>query len=177
MIEQGKLKIKISNLPKNWMIMTDNLFFHRIIEIQFQWSYEQSELYNSIKVVLFSRTFVLCFLFILLKNSSGFVSDFLLMMFTGMILEGAFSLGEWITAPSMFCLSKKSTHTTSKWRMNAALATMRPVSSSCPIWPVTSWTKCLVSYVTHSCAFMIGTHWSTEHFSSRPDNITGLAFK
>ena len=100
-----------------------------------------------------------------------------LMTFSGMILEGAFSLVDWITAPSMFCLSKRSTLTTSKWRMNAALVTMRPESSSCRIWPVTSWTKCLVSYVTHSCAFMIDTHWSTEHFSSRLDNITGLAFK
>jgi len=55
-----------------------------------------------------------------------------------MIREAVFFLGEWITAPLMFCLSRKSTLTTSKWRMNAALATTRPASLSCPIWPVTS---------------------------------------
>jgi len=51
----------------------------------------------------------------------------------GMIPVEVFLCGVWITAHLMYCLNKKSTHITSKWRMSAVLAMMKLGFLSCPI--------------------------------------------
>ena len=133
-----------------------------IFGLAFFWQRTQSSYVITYYYSIMRKTMIINFLF-------GFFPD--------MIPVAAFFNVDWITVRSMFFQNKRSIRIISRWRMNAVLEMTKLEFSSCPVWPVTKWIKCLVFYVMPSLRCTTDILWLMEPFFCHPDSKVVHVYK